>query len=132
MSEPYLAHLGWKIIEVTSDGTPKFMFCGLQGSRSLPTNRWLHAEKRPVKDGRGTEYESGFHVIPRDIDMLRKYCKRFTNLEDKRVVQVVYQEAHAKPTKGSLALLADRILIWKEDIHNGIPLSDIVHNHSTV
>ena len=125
MSDPLLAHVGWKIIEY-SDGKPKFMFCGLHGSRDIEVNRWLHAENKTVTDGTGTEYLSGFHVLPRDLELMRKYALRFKNFENKVVVQVVYQDAKPKPTKNSPALLAGRILLWEEDLHTAVPLKLLV------
>jgi len=120
MSDPTVAHIGWKIIELVDK--PRFMFCGLNGSRDIPLNQWLHAEHKTVSDGRGTEYESGFHVIPRDLKSLQDYAKRFKNFDGKVVVQVVYQDAAPKPTKNSLALLADRILLWATDLETAMPL----------
>ena len=96
MSDPTLAKVGWKIIEV-SNGAPKFMFCGLDGSRALRLNQWLHAEKKMVKDGTSkTVYESGFHIVP-EMDLLKKYILRFKNLDNKVVVQCLYQDARPKP-----------------------------------
>jgi hypothetical protein len=120
----YHIYHGTKIIEIV-DGTPKFMFCGLNGSRTLTLNRWLHAEEKLVKDGRGTEYLSGFHILNGDIEEAKQYIKRFKNLENKFLVSVCYEHGRRKPTKGSLAVLAKSLLILDEYVKDAIPLIDL-------
>jgi hypothetical protein len=120
----YEVRKGLKIIEII-DGLPKFMFCALDGSRELTLSRWLYAEEKLVKDGRGTEYLSGFHVLDGDIAQAKRYITRFTNLENKYLVKVHYENGRRKPTKGSLATLATGILIFRRDVEEAIPLSDL-------
>jgi hypothetical protein len=117
--------IGYKIIEIT-DGKPFFMFCGFHGSRKLEVDTWLEAEKKMVKDGTSkTDYLSGFHVIAKDIEQMRKYATRFKNKVGKYVVEVEYHTFDKKPTKGSLALLADFMMVPKKSLETAIPLEEL-------
>ena len=54
----------WKIVEQDEQGNYKTLFHGLNGSRTLPTDKWLTAVEKMVGDGTSkTRYLSGFHIL---------------------------------------------------------------------
>jgi hypothetical protein len=119
-------NLGYKIIEMTEEGDPKFMFCGLNGSRKIELDTWLKAEIKTVKDGTTkTEYESGFHVLPSSMEMAKQYIKKFKNRKGKFLIPVLYDNARRKPTKGSLALLARGLRVNSEFLAQAIEISEL-------
>lgn len=56
----------------------KTLFHGNCGSRIIPTDTWLQADEKMVHDGTaGTEYLSGWHVIP-TREEAQHYRDKFT------------------------------------------------------
>jgi len=101
----------YKIIEI-KNGVPRFMMKGLNGSRIIELNKMLVAEEKMVKDGTSKMvYRSGFHLIRKNPADVVRYVSRFKNLDDRWLVNVYAWDTWDKPTKGSLAVLAKRMII---------------------
>ncbi len=67
----------WKIVEVV-DGNIRTLFHGLDGSRTVPTGKWLKAERKLGSDGTGKrKYFTGWHVLLSKADA-EEYLKVFT------------------------------------------------------
>lgn len=101
----------YRIVEWVRPKVIKTLFHGIKGSRVLPLNRWLTAEKKIVDDG-GTKYLSGFHVMP-----TRESCKRylygsFDLTKRKLIVIAVYAKGlRRKKHSRSLIYLASKMYI---------------------
>ncbi len=111
---------GYKIIDI-SKGFPRYLFKGLGGSRTIKQNVPLHAEVKRVNDG-GASYMSGFHVLPLDLKLAKKYASRFRRKKGRALIKVRYKDYRQKPTAGSLALLAQTIIVRSADVPNAIGL----------
>ena len=74
----------YKIMEVV-DGSNKTLFHALNGSRTVPRERWLKANNVMCKDGTSkTSYLSGWHVLPTREDCeayLKSFKKRLEILD---------------------------------------------------
>lgn len=102
----------YKIVDIEK-GNVKTLFHGVDGSRTLPYNKWLNAEKKMVSDGKSTEYLSGFHVIPSHEESV-EYLVKFKNTEKKAIIPVfVDGEIRKKEHSPSNVWLADKIFIPK-------------------
>jgi hypothetical protein len=99
----------YKIVDI-ENGVIKTLFHGLNGSRTLPTQKWITATKKMVSDGKGTEYLSGFHVM-QNIDEARKYIKRFRNIKNKGIVEVEVKNMWKKEHSPSNVWLAEEMKI---------------------
>ena len=99
----------YKIVDIVN-GDVKTLFHGLDGSRTLPMNKWLKAEKKMVQDGKGTMYLSGFHIMQSLEDSL-EYIKRFRNIKNKGVVLVSTKKEWKKEHSPSNVWLCEEIKI---------------------
>lgn len=75
----------WKIAEKQPDGKIKTLFHGVNGTRVITWDKWLEAVEKPVNDGSGPTYLSGWHVLP-SVEVAHSYLKRFTTRTDQLVV----------------------------------------------
>lgn len=78
----------YKIVDKIN-GEYKVLFHGLNGSKKIKTNEWLQAELKTVTDGdpkRSTSYLSGWHIME-SYEEAEKYLSRFTNIENKVIVE---------------------------------------------
>lgn len=66
----------------------KFLYHGVNGTRVIPFNTWLKADRKWAGEG-GTKYWTGFHVFL-DKTMMETYLKKFTDKTKKRVVVKCY------------------------------------------
>lgn len=77
----------YKIVE-DHNGSPKTLFHGVSGVRTLPFDTWVDADIKWVNDGDSDRYYwSGFHLLEtleEAIDYLRKFKRR----ADKAIVKV--------------------------------------------
>jgi hypothetical protein len=89
----------------------KTLFKGINGSRTIPFNQWLIADKKPVKDKYpdGKEYMSGFHVFL-DRDTAEEYLRRFRKPVERVIVKCLARGLREKPTNSSVHL-ADELYI---------------------
>ena len=95
----------YRIVEVRN-GRPCTLFHGWHGSRQLPTNRWLEAEVKVVRDGgQGPSYKSGFHVC-----RTREVAERLLV-----IVEVKARGLRPKRTNSQVAL-ATKMLIPDIDV----------------
>jgi len=103
----------YKIVDY-EDGKIKTLFHGLNGSRTLPTNIWLTADQKLVRDGStGTLYMSGWHVLS-TYEECEQYLKKFINIKHKRIIECeVGGELRQKEHSRDNVFLADRIRIVK-------------------
>lgn len=97
----------YKIVE-QENGEIKTLFHSFQKSRTLQTECWLTAEKKMVRDGKGKEYLSGWHVL-QTRELCEEYLKRFKNLKTKAIVQCYVRDVRPKKHSRSNVFLADHI-----------------------
>lgn len=106
-------HLMYKIVDLKA-GKPCTLFHGLNGSKILPRDTWLVANKKLVTDGsRQFPYMSGFHVMP-DVQSCYDYLTRFKNVKDKAIVACYALGIRSKPQASGPVFLADKIKILHE------------------
>ena len=99
----------YKIVDL-KDGKINTLFHGLNGSKIIPRNEWLKADKKMVNDGKGPLYLSGWHIIP-SYDLCIKYLKRFKNVKYKAIVKCYAKDIVPKKHSRSQVFLADYIYI---------------------
>ena len=108
----------YRVFRTSRYGGPTTLFHGWWGSRALPLDEELGAEKRlvtnPGKSG-GRRFTSGWHVVPERKD-IAYYIRRFKHPEDLVVCKVYVGGVREKP--GSRVLLADTMLIDSKDWRN--------------
>lgn len=76
----------FKIVDYEK-GKLKTLFHGVNGSRTIEKGRWLKADVKTVHDGSsGTEYESGWHILP-TYDECKDYLKKFKHLKKKKIIK---------------------------------------------
>ena len=99
----------YKIVEQDENGI-RTLFHGLNGSRTIPTGEWLHADMKTVKDGTSkTEYISGWHVLL-DCDEAEKYLQKFSRrLELLKVLPCTVRNIRSKEHSPSPVYLAEWI-----------------------
>jgi hypothetical protein len=100
----------YKIVD-WKDGAPHTLFHGVNGSRKMPADEWIVADKKMVTDGsRQNPYLSGFHVMP-TLESCIVYLKKFKNVVDKAVVCCEVKKIRPKPQASGPVFLADKIKI---------------------
>lgn len=66
----------WKAFRLDKNNNLLFLFHGLHGSRKVPTNTWILAERKWVQDGeKSQQYMSGFHIFLHESE-IEKWKKR--------------------------------------------------------
>ncbi len=112
----------WKIFE-EKEGEPSTLFHGVGGSRRLTVGRWLDAEAKPVRDGRGgTRYISGFHAY-RSLDSVQAWAQTAKKWDSRVVVQVRLDTVSRKPGAVRPTLLAARMRIDHRAWARRVPLT---------
>ena len=99
----------YKIVRRTKDDRLKFLYHGVNRSRELPIRKWMVADIKRVRDGKGTMYWSGFHIF-RLLEHAGDYLNRFRKRDDLVIAPVFAYKISTKPTNPSV-LLADRIMV---------------------
>lgn len=100
----------YKIVE-RQNGNIKTLFHGLNGSRIIPENKWLKAEKKLVRDGTSkTYYISGWHILPTYEECV-EYLKFFKNLDTKDIIKCKAKDIRPKSHSRGNVFLADHILV---------------------
>jgi hypothetical protein len=98
------------------DGQPHTLFHGLNGSRKLPQDKVLTAEKKhvwnPGKKGKSPGFMSGWHVLP-SKHLTEDYIQRFKDHSDLVICRVFVDEFRDKPR--SIVKLARKMMIISED-----------------
>jgi hypothetical protein len=86
----------YKIIE-TDNSTIKTLFHGINGSRVMPSGKWLEADVKQGRDGSGERwYLTGWHTLPTKEDAER-YMTRFKNRVDKlKIVKCEVKDTWSK------------------------------------
>lgn len=99
---------------IRQKGNIKTLFHGVNGSRVLPTEKWIKADTKLVTDGGRTYYMSGFHVM-KTIEDCNEYMKRFnTNRRTLVIAPCESSRLVKKPTKGSTPVYLVKKLKVKE------------------
>ena len=99
----------YKAFRRDENGDLRFLFHGLDGSRTVPLNKWLKAKQRRVKDGTSKhKYLSGFHFF---LD--RAARSRFDRLTKFKYYtqQVMVRGLRPKPRSSVGAWLADELYV---------------------
>ena len=90
------------------------LFHGVGGSRKLEFGRWIIADRKMVIDGSdGTEYLSGFNVLPTWKDC-NEYLRNFRSGKDLRIVGVATGNVRPKLHSRAPVLLADEIFLLED------------------
>ena len=115
----------WKVFE---DGPnrrgPTLIMRGLRGSRDIPLNTDLTAEKRIVRDGSGKNwYESGFHVY-KTIKLLKQFVATLKIKKDRVAAKVAVSELRPKGPR-SRASLCDQMRVCFGDWVKRIPIEEL-------
>ena len=108
----------WKIVDIQDDptkknkGKPLTLFHGNKGTKVIPLDEVLLADRRVVSDGSSARvYESGFHVL-KTLTEAVMYLERFKNLARKRLVKAwVPNYSTFRPKDNSLAWLVGVMVI---------------------
>ena len=95
----------YKIVELEK-GNIKTLFHGINKSRVLEQGKWIKADIKLGRDGKGDcWYMTGWHSLP-SIEVAQKYLGNFTNRLDRlRIVECeVKGDIHPKPTNDTVIL----------------------------
>jgi hypothetical protein len=104
------------------NGEPHTLFHGVNGSRKLPTDKWLEAKVGPVTDGSGvTTYQSGFHVLT-DKSKAEEVFRTFFRLSNRAISKVRVYDTWIKEHSRHKVTLARFMKITKKDWQNRIKL----------
>ena len=97
------------------DGKIKNLFKGIEGSRTLPLDKWLEAENKWSVDGSGQEpYLTGIHCLL-EKEKAINYLDNFRTDRDRIVVECRAKDLRQKPTNENV-FLADFIYIPSENV----------------
>ena len=98
-------------MDLSNDGKAyKTLFHGVNGSRTIPFNVWIKADRKWAGEG-GTKYWTGFHVIL-NVENCGKYIKRFKDKKKTRViVKCLAKNLRPKESSKGLVFLAEEIMI---------------------
>jgi hypothetical protein len=103
----------YRVFRKDKHGMPATLFHGIAGSKSLSLDQLLVAENRMVTNpGGGQLFLSGWHVVD-TVEALEGYLKRFKHPDQLITCKVLVDRFRPKP--GSKCLLADKMMIAKED-----------------
>lgn len=110
-SSTYMMVTCYKIMDLAPDGKSyKTLFHGINGSRSIPFDTWIKADRKWAGEG-GTKYWTGFHVLLYKEDA-EKYFKKFTDETKTRViVKCMARNLRLKESSHGLVHLAEEIMI---------------------
>jgi len=111
----------FRIVEI-KNGKVLSLFHGTNGSREIKLDEWNKCNKKLVQDGSGQKrkYISGWHCLVSQEDAENFFMKMFKIKENRQIVRCEVR-GNIRPkhpdSKGKPCLLADEILIRKEDIN---------------
>ena len=88
----------------------KTLFHAVNGSRVIPVDQWLKAERKLVSDGKSTKYVSGFHVF-KDPQTCHKYSLKFKHRRNRRMVLIHFTGNRIKSHSPSRVILADQMKV---------------------
>jgi len=108
----------YRLIE-TDGKVVKSLFHGTNGSRTLPFNQWISADKKIVRDGSaGKEYYSGFHFVETK-EKMRVFFDKFFRNKHGRVIVPCKVRGNIRLKWSGNCMLADEIYFDEDEI---IPL----------
>lgn len=116
----------YKIVE-DHNGSPKTLFHGVDGIRTLPFNQWVNADIKWVNDGNTQSYWSGFHLLKTANEAI-DYLRKFKHRSNKAIVKVsidpkkkLWRKAHSPND----VWLAESMKItkkqWEQRLRNVLP-----------
>jgi hypothetical protein len=112
---------GHRIVEI-KNGKVMSLFHGTNRSRVIPIDVWHKANIKTVKEGtNGKPYMSGWHFLKSKADADSFFERMFRAKENRYVIRC-YVRGNIRPksnSKRGSCLLADEIMIKKEDVKNG-------------
>ena len=98
-----LIQSGWKTFAGNAR-TPLFENFTLQGSKTVPLDRWIKAEGKEVKISSFKKYEAGFHIFEDEEDL--KKNSNYTHFGGMR--RVYYRYAHTRGMDQGLKVVIAR------------------------
>lgn len=114
----------YKVFEC-KNSLPHFMFYGINGSKMVPLNKKLKAERKLVRDGSGKRwYKSGFHVYC-SLDILKKFVKTLKINRNTRFIVEVLAINPKKKHEKSKAHLSQEIIVTKKAWRDRISIRNI-------
>lgn len=101
----------WYKIVDEKKGELKTLFHGYNGTRKIPTEKWLSADVKMVKDGQdGRPYVSGFHVLPTRQECV-DYLNMFKNMKHKKIVKCIVKSTRPKMQSRHRVYLAEMLYV---------------------
>jgi len=122
MKTPICNRLGFKVFESDADGRrPKTLFHGWRGSRILPIDRVLEAERKRVRSGSNAPYyQSGWHLFE-SLKAVKQWSRRINQIDSRYVVPVKFAECGADRRANGI-IVTPAILISQNWWSNRFPL----------
>ena len=109
---------------------PRTLFHGHNGSRTLPLNTWLKANKKMVKNGSGVEkYESAFHAYSSLEDVKYWLTKLAKNIDNRVICKVNAVKYTWRLSGKTCVLLCDYVLIDSDDWAMRVPARVFLENN---
>ena len=103
--------IGYKIFDVGNNEDLKFLFHGLNRSRTVVLDEWLKAKKIKGRDGAGnTYYTTGFHFF-KTFSEAEKWPGTMNN---RRIVKVLVKNVRSKEHSNQNVFLADKMKVCYE------------------
>ena len=101
----------YRLVEQDKHGNLKTLFHGINGSRILPTGKWIRADIKLVSEGvNGKKYLSGFHSLGTRDECL-KYSKKFKNKQHRYVISIKIKNIRMKEHSSSKVYLSEYMRI---------------------
>ena len=101
----------YRMVEKDRHGNLKTLFHGINGSRILPINQWIHANIKLVSEGvNGKKYMSGFHSL-KTLEECQKYARKFKKKENRYFVQIEIKGIRKKEHSPSDVYLSEYMRI---------------------
>jgi len=98
----------------------RLIYHGNQGSKQIPLDKWIKADKKRVRDGSGDRwYESSFHVFCK-LDEAIKWVKSLRREPKPVIIKVKVKGCRRKAGSKYAIFLANFLLVEKETWNNGI------------
>jgi hypothetical protein len=111
--------IAYRIFE-NRNNLPYTLFHAINGTRTIPTDKWIQATIKAVTNpGGGRIFYSGFHVC-KSKESVQEYLKRFKMNRDLIVCKVEVDKLRSKPGSRDKVFLANKMRVDSEDWNKAI------------
>ena len=108
---------------------PYFFKHANSGSRKVPLDEWIEADRKPVRDGSGDHYYlSSFHVMT-ESSRLMDWCDSLRRTEGKVFIRVLARGIKRKKNSKFGMFLADSIKVPSSYWEKRISVSEFREKH---